>query len=153
MIAITDERAALQRCARMVSPRQAAIGSLIGGPIAFSYFIGRNYIAIGDRRSARKTFLICALALFGWNIAISLVAVMPEPALIVLSFGFQATPIALVFAAHHIARDQIATLPRRRDAYSNVHIALGAALGLVATIACVLPSLFFVAAATLGGFR
>jgi hypothetical protein len=153
VVAIADARAARGSRVRMVSPRQAAIGAFIGGPVAFAYLIGRNYGAVGDRASATKMFAICGLMLLAWNIAIMLVVVIPQPILFALPLALTATPVALAIAASHIARQQIEALARGCDNCSSVHIAVSAVVGFVASIAFVLPSFFVIAAVTLGGFR
>ena len=155
MGAIVDTHADTDRRARMVSPRQAAFGALFGGPIAFAYFVRRNYIAIGDTCAARKTSAMCMPLVLAWNAAIALAVLIPKPMPIVLSVVLEATPFALMIAAYRIARRQVES-PDRHPVFCSDGSVLGsAALCSLASGACTLAAILVAVVIALAnsGFR
>ncbi|MGO4894753.1 hypothetical protein [Flavobacterium sp. W21_SRS_FM6] len=48
---------------KVYSPTQAALGALLGGPIASAYFIKQNFFALKDDESIKKTNLFGSLAI------------------------------------------------------------------------------------------
>lgn len=56
---------------KMYSPRQIAIGTFFGGPLAAIYFLKGNFDTLGKDELSKKTMLI------GSVVAIFLIAIMP----------------------------------------------------------------------------
>jgi hypothetical protein len=123
-----------------VSPLQAAIGTLFGGPIAFAYFVRRNYIVVGDAAAARNTLWACAVLVLASSAVIAFGILMPEPVPIVLN-GILVAPFALAVAAYWIARRQIASQDRPPMFCSAWSIVGCTALCVVASAACALVTI------------
>jgi hypothetical protein len=137
----------------MVSPRQASIGALVGGPIALACFIRRNDLASGDSAAARRTLVMGILLVLAWNAVIALGVLMPSPFIptVILSTA----PFGLMIAAYRIARRQI-ELQRRDPIYcSNARVAGTTVLCLLASGACALAAIVIALVALLAtsGFR
>jgi hypothetical protein len=73
---------------------QAAIGSLLGGPVGLIYFLRQNFMALGNTAAARKTLI------FGVVLIIALIVVLP-----LLPENFPSTPFNLmyIFVARGVA--------------------------------------------------
>ncbi len=151
MKTIADAHADADRNASMVSPRQAAIGALLGGPIAFAYFVRRNYFAVGDIAAARKASAMCVPLALAWNTAVALAVLIPEPMPIVLSIVLEAMPFVLMIAAFQITRRQI-ELPDRQPVFcSNLSVLGRAALCSLASGVCTAAAILVALSIALAG--
>lgn len=74
---------------RVYSPRQAAVGAFIGGPLASVLFIKRNFIALGNPTGERKTLL------YGITIMLVLLVILP---FLPRSFPRMLIPFLTIFA-------------------------------------------------------
>jgi hypothetical protein len=132
------------RRATVVSPRQVAVGTFVGGPVAMIYYLRKNYLAIGDLNSSKKILWIGSLFLLAWNALITLDVLLPKPTSIVLDLILKVTPFILVIVARQIAQAQFDLLPRQYDFYSNWSVVGSAILCLVASIGSLLPAMIVV---------
>lgn len=78
---------------KLYSPAQAGLGAFFGGPIAFIFFIGGNYKALGDQEKLNDTYIWTLLGAF---VFYCIIAVTP------LRHGL-ASSMALAFFAQSIA--------------------------------------------------
>lgn len=155
MSSVLHSGADAEHRAILISPRQAMIGTFLGGPIACIYYLRMNYLAIGDRVSARKVIVSGALFLLVWNIVIALGVTVPGPASIVFSFILKVTPLLLVFFARDRVQKQWKSLPVQYDFYPNWSVAVSGVVCLLLSIACLLPAVVIavVIALATSGFR
>lgn len=133
----------------VVSPRQAAIGTFLGGPIGYIYFIRKNYVAVDEPASARKLTIIGIILLLAWNVAVALDMLTPRPISIAFDFVLKVAPFVLVVFARQHAQIQFKSLPRQYDFYSNWGVVGSGMLCLLASLACFLPAVIVVAAVSL----
>jgi hypothetical protein len=128
----------------MASPRQAAVATFFGGPVALIYFLRKNYIGIGDLDSARRTLRLGFLLLFAWNAILTLDVLLPRPASFPFELVLRVMPFVLVIVARHIAQKQVALAPRQYDFCSNWRVARSAIFCLAASVGSLLPAVIAV---------
>lgn len=128
----------------VVSPRQVAIGTFLGGPVALMYYLRKNYLAIGDLASAKKVLWVGLLFLLTWNALLALDVLLPKPMPLVLDIILKVMPFILVIVARQIAQVQFQSLPRQYDFYSNWSVAVSSILCLVASIGSLFPAVIAV---------
>jgi len=148
---IADAHADTGRNASMVSPRQAAVGALFGGPIAFAYFVRRNYLAIGDIAAARKASAMCMPLVLACNTTVALALLIPKPMPIVLGVVLEAMPFFLMIAAFQIARRQVELSGRNPVFCSNLSVLGRAALCSLASGACTVAAILVALSIALAG--
>jgi len=81
----------------MYSPNQVFGGSFLGGPIAATYFLGKNFQVLQNGSSARTTLILGSL---GTILIFLVVPFLPE------KFPNTAIPFAYTFAAYAVASKQ-----------------------------------------------
>ena len=74
---------------------QVGWGAFLGGPLAATYMLKKNFAAIGDRNAERNTFLVGAL------FTLSLMAILP---FLPKNFPNMVIPLAYTLAARQMAK-------------------------------------------------
>lgn len=125
----------------VVSPRQAALGTFFGGPVALIYFLRKNYLCIGNVRSAKRTLLFGSVLVLAWNVVTVLDVVLPKAASYPLGFALEVTPFASAIVARYFVQHQLASAPRMHEFCSNWSAAGTAVLCLFTSTFCLLPAI------------
>jgi hypothetical protein len=132
----------------MVSPRQAAVGTFFGGPVALIVFLRKNYLSVGDNESAKRTLLLGFALLLAWNVITVLGILLPEAASFPFALALKVAPFVCVIAARQVVQKQLASAPRQFDFYSNWSVAGIALACLLTSICCLLPAIIVVSTFT-----
>jgi hypothetical protein len=96
-VAPVDGEASSSVSGKLFTPLQVALGIFFGGPIAFSYFLRANFMAMGDKQKAER---VLRYGLLLTLVLLSILPFLPD------QFPNYAIPIALAFVARHVVMSQ-----------------------------------------------
>jgi hypothetical protein len=121
--------------AKIYNLNQIIYGSLVGGPIAAAYYVGKNFQLMGNRKAQKNVIAIGLIT----AMILSLVALLPFelPSSVVIFLG-----IVIATAAYRTAKERQVTFILEQSTNglrgaSNINVAYVALLGILGQVALV----------------